>query len=427
VLSSDGYSSARKTKRFVNILYLVQFFNLPDDPGGGRAYHFASRWVEAGHRVTVVTSALNYKTDRISPRARRRLLTREVVEGVEVLRCFSTRGAQGSFGRRLLNFCTFAGLASWICLFKVLRPDVIYVSSPPLTVGIPAFLAAFKWQSPFILEVRDLWPESAVVAGLLRNRALIGLARFFARTLYSRASRVVALTRGIEEEIASCGVDRRKLCFVPNGVDDLLVDLSKTSVPRASSTPFRCLYLGALGTWNGNETLLEAARYLKEDDVEFVFIGDGSQRSWLERRAREWQLDRVHFRGALPKREAVEELRRADICLVCTWNHPFHRMILPNKLFDYLGAGKPVLAAAEGEMAHLLQESGAGFTVPPGDAEGLARLIRQVRSMPAEQRAVMGARGREYALRHFRRRDLADRVERLMAQVVRNRRGGTAP
>jgi glycosyltransferase involved in cell wall biosynthesis len=127
----------------------------------------------------------------------------------------------------------------------------------------------------------------------------------------------------------------------------------------------------------------------------------------------------MRFLGALPKDQAVAQIQAGDACVICTWDHPFHAMVLANKIFDYLGAGKPVLAAARGEMDQLLAEARAGLSVPPGDPPALARIVRQMRDMPEEQRRAMGRRGREHVLAHYRRSDLARKVEQELAASAR--------
>ena len=407
---------------FLHILYIVQYFNLPDEAGGGRAYHFARRWVGRGHRVTVLTGTVNHKTSTVADRYRGRLFTRETIEGIDIIRCASTALTRRSYVGRLANFSAFALLATLAALLRARHPDIVYASSTPLTVGFPGYLAARRWRCPFIFEVRDLWPESAVVAGVLRSRAMIAVARWFEEFLYRRADRMVAVTRGIQEGIVGHGIDPSSVVLIPNGVDDVLADTAADGMDRPALDAdgrFRCLYVGAIGLWNGNETIVEAARLLQDQaGLEFLFVGDGDQRPDLERRAREWGLSSVRFAGVLPKREAVREMGRADICLICTWDHPFHRMVLANKIFDYLAAGRPVVAAAHGEMAELLERSGAGVSVPPGDAVALARAIRSLRSLSGEERQTMGRRGRDYVLAHYRRRDLADRAERIMTALA---------
>jgi glycosyltransferase involved in cell wall biosynthesis len=400
----------------LHIVYIVQYFNLPSEPGGGRAYHFATHWAKAGHRVTVITGTVNHKTAEIPERFRGRAFTHETLEGVDLVRCASSAEIRRSIVGRIKNFLGFAGLASWAAFRRIDRPDVVYASSTPLSVGIPGLVAATRWACPFVFEVRDLWPESAVIAGVLKNRAIIAAATAFERFVYRRATRIVAVTRGIQDGVVAQGVAREKLAFVPNGVDDIVGDAGSALPARGDGT-FRVVYVGALGRWNGNETLVDAAALLKDDPgIEFLVVGDGDQRRELEDRAR-LSGARMRFLGALPKDRAVEQIRAADACVICTWDHPFHRMVLANKIFDYMGAGKPVLAAARGEMEQLLAEAGAGLSVPPGDPEALAAIVRRMRDLPEAERAAMGRRGREHVLANYRRSDLAAKLETVLAAI----------
>ena len=402
----------------MHILYVVQYFNLPHEPGGGRAYHFARHWAQRGNRVTVVAGALNHKTASVPEARRGRLFSWEQVDGIDVVYCASSARIRNSIAGRLLNFFGFALLSTWLCLFRVRRPDVVYASSTPLTVGLPGCLASVRWRVPFVFEVRDLWPESAIVAGVLRNRLAIGLARWLERFLYRRASHIVAVTRGIRDGIVKCGIPGGKVQLVPNGVDDLLLSEPQHRPPSPNGRFFQCIYVGALGRWNGNGTILEAARHLREDPVEFVFVGDGDQRGQMEEQVRSEGLSNIRFMGALPKQEAMEHLHKADAALICTWDHPFHRMVLANKIFDYLAAGKPIVAAADGEMVELLLTSGAGIAVPPGPGLAMARAIRQLIELPEDARREMGRRGRAHVLANYRRSDLAEQVEHALRQLA---------
>ena len=403
-------------KRPLHIVYIVQYFNLPSEPGGGRAYHFATHWAKAGHRVTVITGTVNHKTAEVPEKYRGRAFTHENLGGVDLVRCASSAGIRGSFTGRIKNFLGFAGLASWAALRRIDRPDVVYASSTPLSVGVPGLVAATRWGCPFVFEVRDLWPESAVIAGVLKSRPIIAAATAFERLVYRRATRIVAVTRGIQDGVVARGVPREKLVFIPNGVDDIVGEAA-TALPARGDGTFRIVYVGALGRWNGNETLVDAAALLKDDPgIEFLVVGDGDQRRELEDRAR-LAGARMRFLGALPKDRAVEQIRAAEACVICTWDHPFHRMVLANKIFDYMGAGKPVLAAARGEMEQLLDEAGAGLSVPPGDPEALAGIVRRMRDLPEAERVAMGRRGREHVLANYRRSDLAAKLETVLVAI----------
>ncbi|RMG46677.1 MAG: glycosyltransferase WbuB [Acidobacteria bacterium] len=402
----------------MRILYFVQYFNLPDEPGGSRPYQFARQWARAGHEVTVVTGALNHKTLTVPERFRGRLIARETIDGVRVLRVWSYAGIRGSFGRRLLNFLSYAVTATLAGLIRAGSADIVYASSTPLTVGLPGALTAAVRRAPFVFEVRDLWPQSAVVAGVLRKRGPLTLAaRWFAWRLYRRAARVVAVTRGIESGLIDEGVPPEKVLFVPNGVDDWMLEAGERPVPERPDR-FRVVYCGAHGRWNGLDQILEAAELLREDPVEFVFIGDGDERARLEERARRAGLDHVRFVGAVPKREAFEQLRAASANVVVTWRHPFQRMVLANKIFDYLAAGRPVIVAAEGEMAELVRRAGCGLVTPPEDPPALARAVRELAAMREEELARLGSSGRRYAIENFHRGELAWRLLEVFGKLA---------
>lgn len=359
----------------------------------------------------MITGAVNHKTLTVPEKYRGRLFVAEQVDGIRVIRCWSYAGFRGSFKKRLLNFLTFAGTAALAGLARAGRADVVYASSTPLTVGIPGWFTAAVRRAPFFFEVRDLWPQSAIVAGVLKEdsratRLAAGLARF----LYRRAVKIVAVTRGIAEGLRREGAIAEKILFVPNGVDDWMVQAGAAPVPQPAEG-FRVVYCGAHGHWNGLGQILQAAALLgDETGIEFDFIGDGDEREALVEKAKEMKLSRLTFRGAIPKQVAFEELRRASACIVVTWAHPFQRMVLANKIFDYLAAGRPVIVAAEGEMAQLVQEAGCGLVVPPEAPELLAEAIRRLAAMPEEEREAMGRRGRKFILENYSREDLGDRL-----------------
>ncbi|UCF69057.1 MAG: glycosyltransferase family 4 protein [Acidobacteriota bacterium] len=392
----------------MRILYFVQYFNLPNEPGGSRPYQFARHWVRTGHDVTVITGAVNHKTLTVPRRYRGRLIVREQVEGIRVLRVWSYAGIRGSFRKRLINFLTYAvtaTLAGWV---RGGKPDLIYASSTPLTVGVPGLLVSLIKRAAFVFEVRDLWPQSAVVAGVLRDKALATrLARGLARLLYRQAARVVAVTRGITEGLVDAGVAREKIVLVPNGVDHWMVPAGELPVAEPAER-FRVVYCGAHGRWNGLGQILDAAALvLEREQIEFLFIGDGDERKALQERAAELGLERVRFIGALAKQEAFEQLRAGSAGVIVTWKHPFQRMVLANKLFDYMAAGRPVIVGAEGEMAEIVREAGCGIVVAPEDPPALADAIVRLAELPADERERLGRRARRFIIERYQRADLA--------------------
>lgn len=405
----------------MRVLFLTQYFDLPDEPGGSRHFQLAKHLAEAGHGVTVLTSAVNYRSGRTLDRCRGRLLFREKIGPVEVIRVWSYASFRGSYNRRILFFLSFAAAAAVAGCF-LRRREVVFATSTPLTIGIPALWLSGLWRRRLVFEVRDLWPDAAVVAGAIREGAMLRAARRLEAALYRRATAIVALTRGIEAGIAAKGVDRAKLVFVPNGVDDWIAEGEAPA--RGGRDLFTCIYAGALGAWNHCEPLVRAAGLLsQEPGIRFEFIGEGDDRARLEEIARASGNPRIAFLGALPKNRTIERIRAADLCLVATADHEFHDGILPNKLFDYLGCARPVLAAARGEMVEFLRRNGAGSAVPPADPAAVAAEIRRLRSLPREDLDRMGRRGLDAVSRGYLRRQLNARLIRVLERAAR----GLAP
>jgi glycosyltransferase involved in cell wall biosynthesis len=410
----------------MHIVYFVQYFNLPHEPGGSRPYQFARAWARAGHQVTVVTGAVNHKTLTVPEQYRGKFSVEEQIDRFRVLRVWSYAGIRGSFQKRLINFASYAGSATLAGLFQVGKPDLVYASTTPLLVGLAGVINSFWRGVPFVFEVRDLWPQSAIVAEILKpgafaTRAAAGVANF----LYDHAARCVAVTQGIADGLVQTGVPREKISFVPNGVDDWMVEKARQSAPpRREAETFDVVYVGAHGTWNGLGQILDAARLLLPDrSIRFRFYGDGDERDALIARARAERLDNVEFLGAVPKQTAFEAIELAGASIVVTWAHPFQRMVLANKIFDYLAAGRPVLVGAEGEMASLVREADCGLVVPPEQPQRLAEAIQTIARMSADDRNQMGARGRRYILERYQRADLAmkllDEFAKLTGQPAR--------
>jgi glycosyltransferase involved in cell wall biosynthesis len=405
----------------MKILMLVQYFDLPQEPGGSRAYQFARRWCAQGHQVTVLAGNVNYKTGRIFPCSPGRAYSVENhPDGFRLYRLWTYSRFRGSFRKRLLFFGSYALHAGLLGPFLP-RPDLVFASSTPLTVGLPGEFLSRLFRVPFVFELRDLWPEAAVAAGVMSNPAWIRRTQALACRLYRRADALIALTEGIRDGIVGHGVPPEKVTLAPNGVDDWM-EPERFRTPEVipkSDGALTCLYVGAHGLWNNLETLLAAARTLKEDArVRFLFIGDGDRLEALTEQARAEGLERVRFLGAWPKDRAFAAMVQADLGLIAASAHPHNRQTLPNKIFDYMAAGIPVLVAAgEGEMADLLRRSGGGWTSPPEDGALLAQAILRAHGLGVEERARMGEAGRQYVQQHFSRPRMADEILEIFQRL----------
>jgi glycosyltransferase involved in cell wall biosynthesis len=395
----------------VRILYIHQFFATRDsDLGLIRSYEFSRRWIAAGHDVTVVTSS-----SRLPAVFQRRLLTREDVDGIDVRSVRVAYANRMTYPRRLVSFALFVLGATWLAL-RAPRPDVVFATSTPLTVAIPGLIAAKLRRVPFVFEVRDLWPEAAIQMSALRRGGLPArLAKWLERAAYRAASQVVALSPGMADGVIAEGVPVSRVHVVPNSSDvDLFTpgDKDPELVERFRlGGRFVVGYAGAIGPTNALEQQLPgAARELSArglDDIAFLVVGEG--RSLPSLREAVADLPNVVLAGVLPKREVPRVTRTCDVMLVLFADVPILAMNSPNKLFDALASGRPVIVNSPGWTRDLVESGRVGLYVPAGDGRALADAIETLARDP-ESRARMGERARALAESDFSRDLLAARV-----------------
>jgi glycosyltransferase involved in cell wall biosynthesis len=381
----------------MRILYLHQFFITRAGVGGTRSYEFARRFVAQGHAVRMVTAG---EADT-------------VVDGIEVV---GVRGAYSdyvsataeSYPRRMLAFGRFA-LGAAAAAVGGPRPDVVYATSPPLTLALPALAAAARWRAPLVFEVRDLWPEAPIQMGALRSPPLRRAARALERFVYRRAARLIALSPGIREGMIAAGAAPERVALVPNASD---LDLFEAGA-RERGPAFVVSYFGTMGEANDLTAAVEAARLL--DDVRFVFLGDGKRRAGLERIA----PANVEFRGpARTKAEVAALAADSDACLTLFKDVAVLATNSPNKLFDTFAAGRPAIVNMDGWMRELVEDHDAGLYARAGDARDLAAKIAWLRDHPDEA-ARMGRNARALAERDFDRDRLAGRVLEVLEEAAR--------
>jgi glycosyltransferase involved in cell wall biosynthesis len=404
----------------MRVLYVSQYFVSADQPGGVRHWMHTRALARAGHDVSVVTSYVQHKERTIPARYAGRMVVREAEDGLDVWRVYSTPGYGRDLRSRLANYTSFARWAT-AAMMRAPRPDVVVASSPSLPAAAAAAVVARARGARFVLEVRDLWPDSAIAMGLVRDRATIAAARRLEHLCYARADRIVALTEGIRDGIAAQGFPPGKITLVTNGVD--LEIAGGEPAPADAPVPpdaVVAMYVGAHGTYSSLETVLGAAAILRRErpEVRVVLVGGGDRKPALVERARAEGLDNVVFVDPVPKREVPRWLARADVALLPYQDNPLFAGALPNKVFDYLAAARPILAAApEGELTRLVRAADCGRCVPPEDPAAMAAAVAAFADDP-EGRRAMGARGREAALRDYDRRALAARFVGVVESVA---------
>jgi len=398
-----------------HILLVHQSFVLPNEPGGTRHYEFASRWTQAGQRCTVLASDRSYLSGGKQKDAER------LPRGMKVLRVFTASGHSNSFVGRLLAFLSFS-LGSVLRGLFVPDIDLVWGTSPPIFQAVSAWLIAAVRNVPFVLEVRDLWPEFPIALGIIRNPIVIWWARRVERFLYARADHIIVNSPAYRIYLREqCSVSPERVTLVPNGVDPQMFASGDAASVRAQyelDSKFVVVYGGAMGVANNLEVLLNAASALRSrTDIHFLLVGDGRERGRLESLKSELQLFNVTFTGPQPKERMRDFLAAADATVAILQNIAAFTTTYPNKVFDYLAAGKPVVLAIDGVIREVVENAGAGIFADPSDPMAIAGAITAL----ADDRARatrMGVSGREYVRRNFDREQQAEQLRKIFDSLI---------
>jgi glycosyltransferase involved in cell wall biosynthesis len=404
----------------MHVLLIHQIFASPNAQGGTRHYELAQHLVRDGHRFTVVTSDLDYSTGQRVV-ARRKLITEQQLEGIRVLRAYTYPSLHRSFSWRVVSFLSFM-LTSVAAALRAGPIDLVMGTSPPLFQAVSAWLVAAIRHRSFLLEIRDLWPEFAIDIGVLKNPVLIVLSRWLERFLYDRATHLLVNSPAYRDYLIDKGVPPAKISLIANGVSPEMFDPDATGERIRQKWEldgqFVVTYAGALGLANDIPTILRAADQLRDQpEIHFLLVGDGKERVNMESLARQLQLSNVTFTGARPKSEMPEVLAASDACVAMLKNIPTFRTTYPNKVFDYMAAGRPTILAIDGVIRHVVEAAGGGVFVPPGNAAALAETVSGLYNNRTAAQS-MGRAARFYVVNHFNRHRQAQEFTELVRRLA---------
>lgn len=407
----------------VHILLIHQVFIRPEDPGGTRHYEFARHLVRTGHRVTVLAGTKSYLTGESLQGDQQQ----ELEPGLRVVRCTVLGSMHRSFFWRVIGFISFT-VSGFLKGLQQPDVDLIWGTSPPLFQVWTAWALARLRRVPWLFEVRDLWPAFAVQVGVLRNPLLIAAARWSERTLYRQADGLMVNSPGYVDHLTRLGVPGEKLKVIPNGVEaDHFIRAAPDREFRQAhglEGQFIALYAGAHGLSNDLGVVVEAARMLRDRKrITFLLVGDGKEKPALQDRARSLGLKNILFHPPVSKSSIPGLLKVADCGLALLKPIPLYATTYPNKVFDYMAAGLPVILAIDGVIRQVVERSGSGVFVPPGDPGALAQAVEDLSQQP-ERRRTMGERGIACVQESFDRKDMVEGLQDFMIQLTKRGENG---
>ncbi len=393
-----------------------------------RAAELSQHWAACGHEVTVLTGFPNHPTGIVPPayRARlRRLIMREVVNGVKVIRTWLFPSAnRGSYGR-MLNYSSFCVSSAVTGLF-LSSPDVVIATSPQLLVALSGWWIAESKRTPFVFEVRDLWPESLAAVGMGEpdswlHRGLGKIAGF----LYQRCDRIVVVSAAFQQHLVEkWGLPVHKISIAENGVETDLFSPGDADRELRDEVGARgrfvVAYIGTMGMAHGLETLIEAAARLQNSapNVLVLLVGEGAEKEHIEALAQSRGLKNMRFVGQQPRERIPAYIRLADACLVMLKKTELFKTVIPTKMLEFMSCGRPLILGVDGQARKIMEEAQAGIFVEPGDVEALVQAVTQLAGN-AEMRASLGGNGRRYILQFLSREQTAKRYIQVLTELIK--------
>ncbi|WP_214228901.1 glycosyltransferase family 4 protein [Pedobacter sp. B4-66] len=401
----------------MRVLLLHQYFLEQDDPGGSRFNELTAQWTEQGHEVTVLAGMMHYNGHEKRDIYKGKWFVNNQQGKVNVWRTHVSESYNSGFIGRLWGYFSFVFSALWAGLFKVKgKYDIILVTSPPLFIGITGYLLSRIKGKPFVFEIRDLWPESAIDTGVVTNKMIIKLAYALEAFIYKKAKKINVLTPAFRKTlIEKKSVPEDKIIFIPNAADfslsdHLLHDFDVTGFRKNLNwqDKFVITYVGAHGVANHLDQVLETADLLRDTNVLFVLIGQGMQKNQLKELASKMQLQNILFLDPVAKAEVFKYIFASDMGASVLKDVETFKTVYSNKTFDYMACKKPIFMAIDGVSRELVEEANAGIFVKPENPKDFAEKVKLYMSDP-ELIRQQGESGYSFAKQNFDRKVLANK------------------
>lgn len=407
----------------MKILFITQFYPPEIGAASNRIGYFAKFLAKTGHEVSVLTSAPNYPEGKVYAGYKNRWTVQED-NGVTVYRTRIFLSPQKKTLSRLAHYLSFI-IASVIAKRKIPKPDVIIATSPPLFVGLIGVIFKKLWRSVrFVLDIRDIWPESVESVGAVRNKILLKQGEKLASYIYHRADHITCTSPGIQKLLSVHGLPARTLTNItvlPNGaeLDIFRPDISGNHIRRIWNleNKFVVLYTGNLGLAQAPEIFIKTAAFLKEQrDIIFLIVGAGVLKEKMEQAAMQKNLINIVFTGTRPRSEMPAFVAAADVCIIPYKKADTFRSTFPSKMFDYMAGAKPIIINLKGEASELINEADCGLLAEEENAKDLVEKILFLKNNSSKMERL-GAAGRQFVEKNYRREKIAEDLNRLLANA----------
>lgn len=412
----------------MKILFLSHYFPPEVNAPASRTFEHCREWARAGHEVTVVTCAPNHPRGRVYEGYRNELWREEQREGVRVVRLWTWLAANEGFALRTLNYLSFM-FACIVATPKLPKADVVVTTSPQFFNGLAGYFVGKLLRIPWVLEIRDLWPESILAVGAIRNRTIIRLLEGLESFAYRKAQHIVAVTDAFKRYMVGKGVAPAKVEVIKNGVNLSFYDRTDGSQVRSElglDDKFVAAYFGTHGMAHKLEVVLECAGQLQDrTDIAFLLVGDGAERDRLEALKRERNLQNVLMLPQQPKERMPALWAATDVSLVVLQKSELFKTVIPSKIVESFAMQCPVLLGVAGESRELVEAAKAGVAFEPENSAALAAIVAELAQLPEKCRE-MGRSGRAYVCEHFDRSVLARRYLTVLEQVAAARERSSA-
>lgn len=403
----------------MKILFLTDNFYPEVNAPASRTYEHAREWVKAGHEVTVITCVPNFPKGKVFDGYKNKLWQKEAIDGIEVIRVWSYIAANKGFVRRTLDFISFSVTSFLAGLF--VKVDVIVATSPQFFTALSGRTLSFWKRVPWIMEVRDLWPESIKTVGAMKDNLFIRYFEWEEMRCYRSAKTIVVVTDSFKRTLTARGIDEAKIKVVKNGVDKEMfkpVPKDEALIGELGLEGKKIIgYIGTHGMAHKLDFILDCARNMQgRNDFHFLFIGAGAEREALLAKKEREGISNVTMLDSVPKDQVVRYISILDLSLINLRKTELFKTVIPSKMFENAGMQIPIIMGVQGEAQEMLEEYGAGLCFEPENEEDFNAKLQQLLSDPdLYERCRTG--GAEMS-RDYDRKALADKMLECMMDTV---------